>query len=60
MKRKEFDQGSEDLQNARRENRQIWPQKITERHAPRESHREIDRARVDARVLRRQVVCDVL
>ena len=38
----------------------LTTKKNTERHAPRECHREIDRARVDARGLRRQVVCNVL
>ena len=47
-------------QNERRETDKFDHKKKTERHAPRERHREIDRARVDARGLRRQVVCDVL
>ena len=48
------------VENEKQETDKIDHKKNTERHAPRESHREIDSARVDARALRRKVVCNVL
>ena len=59
MKRKEVTREVK-VQMERRETDKFNHKKNTERHAPRERHREIERARVDARILRRQVGCDVL